>query len=242
MNLTTSLAVPASAYSLSYDAATNWATWTFNGEVADGNYTLTLSGAKIKDSSGNLLDGDDNASAGGDHVFSFWHLLGDLDRDRQIGFADLLAVSAEFGIGTTLADGDVNGDGSVGFADLLLVPRSSAQRCPRRARVSGRRGRAVTTQATPTVAPTPAAAVTTVDQARADDGREEDAGDSQAQGSRERAEQPVQLDEDRGREEAKRLAGVGGDASSHLDDQLPRRPAGFLLGVALRRFARASRF
>lgn len=49
-------------------------------------------------------------------------LLGDADENGDVGFADLLVVSNNFGSNSaTPADGDFNDDGNVDFADFLLL-------------------------------------------------------------------------------------------------------------------------
>lgn len=48
-------------------------------------------------------------------------LVGDLDGDGTVGFADFLILSANFGMPGTTEQGDIDGDGTVGFADFLTL-------------------------------------------------------------------------------------------------------------------------
>jgi len=119
-NATTGLdIVPAG---MSYHAASNTAIVTFGSPLTDGNYALTIDGSKVADAAGNLLDGDHDGNAGGDFVFSFFSLLGDVNRDRTVDDQDLSLVTAALGTaGVRPQDGDANGDGYVNFADLVAV-------------------------------------------------------------------------------------------------------------------------
>ena len=63
--------------------------------------------------------------AGGDVNFSFFQLYGDVNLDRSVGFADLVALAQHYGkSGETYAHGDVSGDGEVGFADLVAIAQN----------------------------------------------------------------------------------------------------------------------
>lgn len=111
---------------LSYDAATNTATFTFaaNVPLPDGNYRATLSSASVSNGVGIPLDGS-GTGAGGDYTFNFFSLAGDANHDGKVDFADLLALAQHFGQTTAaFADGDLNYDGSVNFDDLLIVAQA----------------------------------------------------------------------------------------------------------------------
>jgi Ca2+-binding RTX toxin-like protein len=111
--------------SLQYIAANQAAIIRLPGTPADGNYTLTLVSAGITDAGGTALDGDGDGQAGGDYVAAFFQLQGDVNLDRTVGFADLVAVAQHYGSNNTLfADGDLNGDGMVSFADLVAVAQN----------------------------------------------------------------------------------------------------------------------
>jgi len=124
-NLTTVQTVSPTAYTYTWDAATNSALFRFINPPAKGNYTATLSAAQITTPAGLHLDGNGDGTAGDDYVLSFFHLPGDFNLDRSVGFADLIAVAQHYNTAVTqYAQGDVNGDGQVGFADLVAVAQN----------------------------------------------------------------------------------------------------------------------
>jgi hypothetical protein len=51
-------------------------------------------------------------------------LLGDVNGDGKVGFADLLALAQHYGHAGTLAQGDVNADGMINFSDLLVLAQN----------------------------------------------------------------------------------------------------------------------
>ena len=67
---------------------------TFNGpgiiggSLADGNYTLTIRGDRIRDEVGRELDGDRDGNGGGDRADAFFRLFGDSDGDRDVDWLD----------------------------------------------------------------------------------------------------------------------------------------------------------
>src|SRR4029078_13260966 len=93
---------------LFYDPATKTAVWTLGAAIPDGNYTASLASKGVQDAAGNSV-----TPVGLDF---FW-LNGDLDRDRTVGFADLVIIAQHYGQvgGATYATGDATGDGDVGF-------------------------------------------------------------------------------------------------------------------------------
>jgi len=103
--------------SFSYDLATNTAAFVFGAAIPNGNYSVELQQAKIKDSAGNtLLSGD---------LPSFYVLRGDANDDGAVGFADLVAVAQHYGQnGMSWSQGDFNDDGTVDFADLVVVAQA----------------------------------------------------------------------------------------------------------------------
>jgi uncharacterized protein YkwD len=104
--------IPASY--IGYEAATNTAIFQLTGTPADGNYVATLKASGVADASGNTLASD--------YPRPFYVLSGDVNRDGEVSFPDLLAVSTNFGkTPVTFAQGDTNGDGAVDFADLLTI-------------------------------------------------------------------------------------------------------------------------
>lgn len=111
--------------SLQYIAANQAAIITLPGTPANGNYTLTLVSDGITDGGGTALDGDNDGQAGGNFVFPFFQLQGDVNLDRSVSFADLVAVAQHYGNNNALfADGDLSGDGVVSFADLVAVAQN----------------------------------------------------------------------------------------------------------------------
>jgi hypothetical protein len=124
-NLTTGQTVAPSSYAFTWDAATNSALFRFTSQPAKGNYTATLSGAVVANAQGTRLDGNGDGTAGGDYMLSFFHLPGDFNLDRTVGFADLVAVAQHYDQPVTrYADGDANGDGLCNFLDLVAVAQN----------------------------------------------------------------------------------------------------------------------
>jgi hypothetical protein len=77
--------------------------------MGDGDYRLTIPGGTLP-----------NQSAA--YQYDFFVLAGDVNRDRQVSFVDLITVAANFGkTGATAAEGDLNGDGQISFVDLIQV-------------------------------------------------------------------------------------------------------------------------
>jgi hypothetical protein len=113
-NRATGAVIPASDLTFAYDATTRTARFAYlNGLLPDANYRARLR-AGLPDGAGNPLAADS--------VVDFFVLTGDVNRDRQISFSDLITTSAKFGKTNALyGDGDTNGDGQVTFADLVTV-------------------------------------------------------------------------------------------------------------------------
>lgn len=100
-----------------YDRTAQAATFTFAAPPADGDWRAVLSAAGIADAAGR--------PPAADVSLDFWCLAGDVDRDRSVGFADLLRVAQNYDrTGAAYADGDIDGDATVGFADLLAVSQN----------------------------------------------------------------------------------------------------------------------
>jgi len=68
-----------------------------HGSLKDGNYTLTIRGDKVRDASGNLLDGDGDGLAGGNYADEFFRLFGDTDGDGDVDNADKAVFKSAFG-------------------------------------------------------------------------------------------------------------------------------------------------
>jgi hypothetical protein len=94
------------------------------GSLDDGNYTLTVSSDKVRDSSGNALDGDVNGVAGGDYTLSLHRFYGDVTGDRFVNGADFALFRTAFGTGlgdpNYNAAFDLNGDGFVNGLDFAV--------------------------------------------------------------------------------------------------------------------------
>ena len=58
------------------------------GSLADGNYTLTIRGDRIRDLVGRELDADRDGNGGGDRVDEFFRLFGDSDGDSDVDRLD----------------------------------------------------------------------------------------------------------------------------------------------------------
>jgi Calx-beta domain/Dockerin type I domain len=114
-----------SPVSVSYDAATQTATFTFAAGFTfpNGNYRATLSGPGVTDAAGNAMAGD--------HVFDFFFLTGDVNRDRFVNGTDFAILAGNFGkTGMTYAQGDLNGDGNVNGSDFALLAGNFGRAVP----------------------------------------------------------------------------------------------------------------
>jgi len=121
-NVTTNADVPSGT--LTYDHATNIATWTFDAAgLTNGNYHASLASGAVNDTS--------NLHVSPTSLDFFW-LNGDTNRDRTTEFVDLVAVAQHYNQngGATLATGDVTGDGNVGFEDLVAVAQNYGKSVP----------------------------------------------------------------------------------------------------------------
>jgi hypothetical protein len=113
-NITTALDVTPASFQ--YDAASNTAVLTF-AALPDGNYVVTVLAGGVADVAGNLMAADFTAS--------FFELLGDVDRDRDVDQTDLNAVTSALGTpGVRPQDGDANADHKVDFADLVALAQN----------------------------------------------------------------------------------------------------------------------
>ena len=124
-----------------YDPATFTATWTLAAPIRNDKVTIRLDGDDgpdgdgVRDAAGNLLDGDwlnpvypsygaDNfpsgdGVAGGDFVFNFRVLPGDINRDGAVNVFDYNVLRLNLGkTGKGVAGGDINGDNLVGIVDF----------------------------------------------------------------------------------------------------------------------------
>jgi Big-like domain-containing protein/dockerin type I repeat protein len=106
-----------------YDAATNTATFVFDGALPNGNYRATLAADAVADASGNPLA----ASFAAD----FFVLAGDVNRDRSVNGTDFAILAGNFGkSGIVYAGGDLNGDGFVNGSDFAILAGNFGRSVP----------------------------------------------------------------------------------------------------------------
>jgi hypothetical protein len=112
--------VPSSSFGLEISGDTvqpTTAIWRRISALPDGNYRATLAGAGITDAYGNVI-------AGADITLDFFVLTADANRDRKIGFEDLVILAQNYGTtGKTFSQGNFNYDaaGKVDFEDLVAL-------------------------------------------------------------------------------------------------------------------------
>jgi uncharacterized delta-60 repeat protein len=112
--LTGPAGIPTSQFA--YDSLTNTATYSFHGMLPDGNYQARFVAATVTNLGGTPMPAD--------FTLPFFALAGDANRDRTVGFSDLLILAQNYGQpGKTFSQGnfDYSADGLVGFNDLLLL-------------------------------------------------------------------------------------------------------------------------
>lgn len=108
---------------VTFDPSTGTAQFSFTDAPPNANYRATLRAGQVKDASGLPLAAD--------FSFDFFVLAGDVNRDRTVGFSDLLKVAQNYGkAGVGYGGGDLDGDGLVGFSDLLLVAQKYGATLP----------------------------------------------------------------------------------------------------------------
>jgi hypothetical protein len=123
LNVTTGQSVPAVQLTMSYDGATQTATWQLPATLADGNYRATLVATAIADAQGGQLDGNGDGTGGDDATLDFFHLGGDANHDRTVDFNDLVKLAQNYNSNSSLTfrDGDFNFDANVDFNDLVIL-------------------------------------------------------------------------------------------------------------------------
>ena len=126
LNLSTGNTIASSNITLSYNSATNTATYSIPyAQVPDGNYQATLSGSLIYSGTLHLIGSDSHA--GDDYVFTnnFFFVTGDLNHDAYNNFTDLNTLAQNYGLtNASYAQGDTNYDGTVGVNDLLALEQT----------------------------------------------------------------------------------------------------------------------
>ncbi|HEY7117418.1 MAG TPA: hypothetical protein VH475_12580, partial [Tepidisphaeraceae bacterium] len=93
------------------------------GVLPDGDYVFQIDAELVKDAKGNPLDGNGDGAGGDDFSFGFFHLSGDANHDRAVGFGDVVVLAQRYNgpAGATYDQGDFNYDGVVDFADLTIL-------------------------------------------------------------------------------------------------------------------------
>jgi hypothetical protein len=116
-NLTTTTTIATAQLTLTYDATTRTATFTYTGgTLPDGDYRATIARTNVTDAAGNALAADASTT--------FFVLAGDANHDRSVDFQDLVILSQNYGqSGRTFAQGnlDYSAGGTVDFQDLVLL-------------------------------------------------------------------------------------------------------------------------
>ena len=99
---------------VSFDAATNTATFTLNNVVPDGQFRATLGAAGVTDAAGNPLAAD--------HVYDFHFLTGDANHDARVNLIDFNTLASNFGQpNRDFTQGDFNYDSQVNLQDFNLL-------------------------------------------------------------------------------------------------------------------------
>jgi len=120
INADTNASIPLS--SVAYDNQNNIATVSVGQTLPQGNYRMRLIANGISDGFGHKLDGNADGVEGDDFLFDFFFLPGDANQDRTINFADLVALSQNYGkSGKLFSQGDFDYNGTVDFPDLVAL-------------------------------------------------------------------------------------------------------------------------
>jgi hypothetical protein len=98
---------------LSYNNATNTATVSFSGILADANYRAMLHAAGITNAGGTPMASD--------HALNFFFLNGDANRDRIVDVTDLGILATNWQGNGDFAHADFNLDGHIDVTDLGIL-------------------------------------------------------------------------------------------------------------------------
>ena len=121
-NLTTGQTIPSEQFALVYDSLSEVATFIYVGPgdgaiagvLTDGRYRATLRAEGIITPQG--------ASPAADHVFEFFFVNGDANRDGVVNLRDFNILAHHFGqTGTDFARGDFTYDGATDLDDFNLL-------------------------------------------------------------------------------------------------------------------------
>ena len=132
---------PYALTNLSTDAPVDRATLTLGPGAAAGSFALTATGfprGAFADGNYELLlpveESIDPAAVPRvvEEPHAFWHLAGDINRDRVVDALDMRLLLIHYGAasGATYVDGDLNGDGAVNSLDYSLLASSYNLRLP----------------------------------------------------------------------------------------------------------------
>ena len=110
--------MPTANIALSYDFATNTATFTFpgytDGVLPNGRYTATLAAAGLSNAIGQTLASD--------ATVNFLFLAGDANNDGTVNLIDFNTLAANFNQSDrTFSQGDFNYDGVVNLLDFNIL-------------------------------------------------------------------------------------------------------------------------
>jgi hypothetical protein len=129
-NLSTQQAYNPTPPTPTYNSGTLTATWAYVGLTpTSGWYRVTLS-TGVEDLAGNLLDGDNNGSAGGNYIYGLSTpdndmlvpKAGDANLNGSVDINDMGTVEDNFGLtGATWEQGDFDYNGTVDFMDYLTL-------------------------------------------------------------------------------------------------------------------------
>jgi hypothetical protein len=126
-NQTTGQVIDPASMTVAYDASTNTmkviATNLPGGMLPDGSYSLQVDASRVRDASGNPLDGDGDGTGGDNFSFGFFHLTGDANHDGVTDFGDMVPMAQNYNgaAGMNYDQGDLNYDGVVDFNDLVIL-------------------------------------------------------------------------------------------------------------------------
>lgn len=112
---------------LQWDAASLTAIWAFADlRLAPGSHTARLSGANIRDTRAQSLDGNQDFIGGDDHIYRFdVRLPGDADGDGRVSIADVLVLTENFSERERhWWHGDFDGDSHISLGDFLVLAQN----------------------------------------------------------------------------------------------------------------------
>ena len=134
------VALSASQFQYQYDAGTGLSrlTWSLNSSgsphtsLDDGYYQFVLNGELLRDAAGEPIDGNRDGSAGGDSVFAFHRLAGDVDGDLNVDPADMSIINSALGSrpggDKWNPDADLDRDNWISVRDRVIAARANGNR------------------------------------------------------------------------------------------------------------------